>query len=87
MDHGYHSCSPNAAAISYTFLRHLGFMLDELSAQGLAIWQDEHGRWRWRWHATDLSSERGFWALGEAVVDAVATRYPALFDSTALLEE
>lgn len=80
-------CSPNAAAISYTFLRHLGLMLDELSAQGLALWQDEHCRWWWRWRATDFRSERGFWALGEAVVDAVASRYPAIFDRTALCEE
>ncbi len=31
----------DATAISYTLLRHLGFMLDELSAQGLTLWQDE----------------------------------------------
>jgi len=45
-------CSPNAAAISYTFLRHLGLMLDELSAQGLQVWQDEDRGWRWTWTAT-----------------------------------
>lgn len=34
-------CTPNAVAVSYTFLRHLGLMLDELSAQGLTVWCDE----------------------------------------------
>jgi hypothetical protein len=76
-------CSPNATAISYSFLRHLGYMLDELSSQGLEVWPDEHQRWQWRWAATELRSARGFWALGEAVVDAVATRYPAAFDRQA----
>jgi len=77
-------CPPDATAISYTLLRHLGLMLDELSAQGLAIWQDERQAWQWHWMATDLKSERGLWALGEAVVDAVVARYPTAFDSTAL---
>ena len=67
------------------FVRHLGLMLDELRAQGLAIWQDERYVWQWRWVATDLHSERGFWALGEALVDAVVTRYPAAFDNTAVV--
>jgi hypothetical protein len=62
-------------------------MLDELSAQGLEVWRDERQAWHWRWRATDLRSPRGFWALGEAIVDAVATRYPAAFDSSALLNE
>src|SRR5262245_29923728 len=75
-------CPPNATIISYTFLRHLGLMLDELSAQGLEVWQDERRRWRWRWRGAELQAERGFWALGEAIVDAVVTRYPAAFDST-----
>ncbi len=35
----------DATMISYTFLRHLGFMLDELSAQGLTLWQDKSQRW------------------------------------------
>ena len=77
-------CPPDATAISYTFLRHLGLMLDELSAQGLTLWQDDRHAWRWYWMATELKSERGFWALGEAIVDAVVTRYPAAFDSSAL---
>ena len=72
-------CPPNAALISYTFVRHIGLMLDELSSQGLELWQDERHRWRWRWLGVDLQAERGFWALGEAVVDAVVTRYPGAF--------
>jgi hypothetical protein len=71
----------DATAISYTLLRHLGFMLDELSAQGLTLWQDERHAWRWSWATTALQAERGFWALGEAIVDAVVTRYPATFDA------
>jgi hypothetical protein len=58
-------------------------MLDELSAQGLQVWQDERQFWRWRWDGTAFQAERGFWALGEAVVDAVVTRYLAIFDLTA----
>ena len=79
-------CSPNATAIGYTLLRQLGLMLDELSAQGLAVWQDDRHAWRWHWLATDLQSERGFWALGEAIVDAVVARYPTAFDGAAVLE-
>ncbi len=69
----------DATVISYTLLRHLGFMLDELSAQGLTLWQDERQAWRWAWAATGVQAERGFWALGEAIVDAVVTRYPVAF--------
>jgi hypothetical protein len=77
-------CPPDATAISYTLLRHLGLMLDELSAQGLNVWRDDRHAWQWSWAATGLKSERGFWALGEAIVDAVVARYPAAFDSRAL---
>jgi hypothetical protein len=31
----------------------------------------------------DLQADQGFWALGEAVVDAVVSRYPAAFDGKA----
>lgn len=72
-------CPANAALVGYTFVRHVGFILDELSAQGLTVWQDDRHVWRWHWRATDLRSERGFWALGEAIVDAVITRYPSVF--------
>jgi hypothetical protein len=72
-------CSPNAALVGYTFVRHVGFILDELSNQGLDVWRDEQQKWRWRWSGTDLCAERGFWALGEAVVDAMVTRYPVAF--------
>lgn len=78
-------CASDALAISYTLLRHLGLMLDELSAQGLRVWQDEGQRWRWSWSATGLQAERGYWALGEAIVDAVATRYPEAFDQTTII--
>jgi hypothetical protein len=76
----------DATAISYTLLRHLGFVLDELSAQGLTVWQDTGQCWRWAWAATAFQSERGFWSIGEAIVDAVVTRYPAAFDGTAVVD-
>jgi len=79
-------CSPNAALVSYTLVRHIGLILDELSSQGLELWQDERRRWRWRWLGVELQAERGFWALGEAIVDAVVARYPAAFDSTVMAE-
>ncbi|MCG8352476.1 MAG: hypothetical protein MI924_32320 [Chloroflexales bacterium] len=72
-------CPANAALLGYTFVRHIGFMLDELSSQGLDLWRDEQQRWHWRWLGTPLQAERGFWAIGEAVVDAVVTRYPGAF--------
>lgn len=78
-------CSANAALISYTFVRHVGLMLDELSSQGLELWQDERRCWRWHWVGTVFQSERGFWALGEAVVDAVVSRYPAAFDTSLMV--
>jgi hypothetical protein len=55
-------------------------MLDELSTHGLEVWRDDCHRWQWRWTATALQSERGFWALGEAIVDSFATRFPAAFN-------
>jgi hypothetical protein len=77
-------CPPDPTAISYTLIRHIGLVLDELSGQGLELWQDERRRWRWSWSGTLLQAERGFWALGEALVDAVVARYPAAFDGTAV---
>jgi hypothetical protein len=65
--------------VGYTFVRHIGLILDELSSQGLELWVDERRRWHWRWLDTELQAERGFWALGEALVDAVVTRYPTIF--------
>lgn len=79
-------CSPEPTVLSYTLIRHIGLVLDELSAQGLELWQDERRSWRWRWLGAQMQAERGFWALGEAIVDAVVTRYPATFDITTLLE-
>ena len=80
-------CPPDPTAIGYTLIRHIGFFLDELSAQGLELWQDERRRWCWRWLGAEMQAERGFWAIGEAIVDAVVTRYPAVFDSTGVLGE
>jgi hypothetical protein len=80
-------CPLDAAAISYTLIRHIGLVLDELSSQGLEVWQDERRRWRWHWTGTQVQAERGFWAIGEAIVDAVVTRYPTTFDSQALDEQ
>jgi hypothetical protein len=71
-------CPPSAAVVGYTFVRHVGFILDELSSQGLELWRDERESWQWRWAGSACHSERGFWAIGEAVVDAVVTRYPAV---------
>lgn len=48
----------DATTISYALLRHLGLMLDELSAQGLTIWQDEGLRWHWAWATTSLQAEQ-----------------------------
>ena len=75
-------CPPDSTAINYTLIRHIGLVLDELSSQGLEIWQDERRRWRWHWTGTQVQAERGFWAIGEAIVDAVVTRFPAAFDTT-----
>ena len=74
-------CPPDPTAISYSLIRHIGLVLDELSAQGLEVWQDERRRWRWRWLGAEIQAERGFWAIGEAIVDAVVTRFPAAFDT------
>lgn len=67
--------------LCYTLIRQVGFVLDELSCQGLEVWQNENYLWKWRWIGTELCAARGFWALGEAVVDAVVARYPANFDT------
>jgi len=69
----------NAAETAYSFLRHFGFILDELCAQGLVLWLDDDNRWHWRRQGTDLKSTQGFWAMGEALVDAVICRFPQIF--------
>ena len=76
-------CPYDAAMVGYTFVRHIGLMLDELSSQGLDLWRDERHKWRWRWTGTALQAERGFWALGEAIIDAVVTRYPMVYATEA----
>ena len=70
---------PDSAEVSYAMLRSVGWVLDELCCQGREVWRDENYLWQWRWLGTDLHAPRGFWALGEAVVDAVVSRYPATF--------
>ena len=72
---------PDPTMISYALLRHLGLMLNELSAQGLTLWQDKGQRWCWAWAETAFHSERPFWSIGEAIVDAVVTRFPMAFDT------
>jgi hypothetical protein len=37
-----------AALVGYAFVRHIGFILDELSSQGLELWRDERQTWHWR---------------------------------------
>lgn len=59
----------------YTIHWHTGFVLDELSAQGLVLWLDGNNHWHWCWLRTDLKSTQGFWAIGEALVDAVNGRF------------
>ncbi|KAA3655946.1 MAG: hypothetical protein DWQ04_32485 [Chloroflexi bacterium] len=71
--------TPSAEGIAYAFLRHTGYVLDELSAQGLVIWLDDNDCWQWYWRGTDLKSTQGFWAMGEAVVDGVNGRFPQTF--------
>lgn len=78
-------CQPSGVATAYTFLRHIGFILDELSAQGLVLWLDDDGRWRWRWQGADLESTQGFWAIGEALVDAVNGRFPETFSNSHII--
>ena len=70
----------NPAILSATLLRTVGTVLDECSAQGLQVWTDPAGRWYWRWAGTNLAAQRGLWAMGEAIIDAVATRFPAAFE-------
>lgn len=73
-------CPPDPTTISYTLIRAVGLALDELSSQGLHLWQDAQGRWRWAGVA--LQAERGYWAIGEAMIDAVVTRFPAAFETS-----
>ncbi len=70
------------AALGYQFIRLLGFILDEISSQGLELWRDADGHWGWRWHdgsALAIPPNQRFWAMGEAVIDALVQRYPRYF--------
>jgi hypothetical protein len=68
-----------APVICYTMLRYLGHILNEISTQGIDLWCDEQRAWHWRWLDTDMQAQHGLWSLGDALVDAVATRYPHAF--------
>ncbi len=50
------------------------------------FWLDDNGRWQWRWQGTDLESTQGFWANGEALVDAVIGRFPETFSTPDLTD-
>lgn len=39
-------CPSSATVAAYTFLRHTDFILDELCAQRLVLWQDDNNRWQ-----------------------------------------
>ena len=66
------------ADMGYALLRYVTFFLDDLSDQGLELWRTDAGHWCWRWD--DMEHRRGFAFLGEAILDAVATRYDQAFD-------
>jgi hypothetical protein len=76
-------CPDAAPVICYALLRHVGAMLDELSTQGIDLWRDDQRAWRWRWLDTDLQAHQGMRSFGEALVDAVITRYPDQFQPPA----
>ena len=63
MDRDIPLCPGKAALVGYTFVRHIGFMLDELSSQGLDLWRDERQGWHWRWRGTAFPI--GAWLLGD----------------------
>jgi hypothetical protein len=54
---------PTDADMGYLVMRQLGAILDELSAQGLALWIDEGHGWQWYWRGTNLASAQRFWGL------------------------
>ncbi len=62
-------------AIGYSFTLVLGYLLDDLSRQGLDLWRDAERRWHWRWLDTQLESQAGLANLGEAVIDALEVRF------------
>jgi len=76
----------NPALLSSGLLRHLGHMIDDLSMQGLVVWFDDEDQWHWRWRGTRLCAAEGLSGLGEAIADAVATRFPTYFEHPPLLD-
>ena len=72
--------SPSAKALSHLMVQSVCAILDELSAQGLLVWFDEEEKqWHWHWRDTGKIASGGFWALGEAVADALISRFPEAF--------
>lgn len=67
------------ARIVYNLMRHLCDALNELSAQGLELRSEDGERWRWHWRDCGMRSARSFRSMGQALVDALATRYPEYF--------
>jgi hypothetical protein len=73
---------PSAEASAYTFLRYTGFILDELSVQGLVLWLEDDNRWHCRWQGTDLKLRQGFLAL----VGVVISRFSQTFSISSTMD-
>ncbi len=67
--------------MGYSVVRALADFLDDLSAEGLQLWITDEGTWFWQWG--ELYAAYPLWAMGEAVLDAVAARFPETFDGQA----
>ncbi|GAB4198617.1 MAG: hypothetical protein OHK0022_18180 [Roseiflexaceae bacterium] len=59
-----------------SLLRLIGGMMNLLVEEGMVIWRDGAGLWRWRWEDTGLESPRGIGSFGTALVAAMTARYP-----------
>ena len=64
--------------LSYSLVRYIALFLDDLIEEGLEVWPTDEGLWEWRWD--NSQAQYALRGLGEAVLDAVATRYPETFD-------
>ncbi len=64
--------------LSYSLVRYIALFLDDLIEEGLEVWPTDEGLWEWRWD--NRHAQYALRGLGEAVLDAVATRYPETFD-------
>jgi len=76
----------NPALLGNSMLRNLGNVLDDFARQGLIIWSDDQDLWHWRWRGTKLRSQDRLVGMGEAIVDAVATRFPTYFEYPPMLD-